>query len=66
MLFLTDAELYELTGKRLPSAQCRALTLMGIRFVQRPDGKPKIPRAWIEGAQQQAPRRPVLALEAIK
>lgn len=65
MLFLTDAEIYELTGKRMSSAQCRALDMMCVRYLKRPDGRPKIARAWVEGNNSQQQPRQVIALDAI-
>lgn len=38
MLALTHDELIELTGKRRPSAQARALRAMGVAYIPRPDG----------------------------
>lgn len=37
-LALTPDELIELTGKRRPTAQARALRSMGIAYIPRPDG----------------------------
>lgn len=64
-MFLTDAEIIELTGKRTPAAQRRALDKMGIRHFIRLDGRPKIVRAWIEGNSPEK-KREVLCLEAIR
>jgi hypothetical protein len=38
-MFLTAAELAELTGKDRGSAQCRVLNALGIPHRRRPDGK---------------------------
>lgn len=63
-VFLTDAEIVELTGKGTPAAQRRALGRMGIRHFVRPDGRPKIPRAWIEENQSEK-KREILCLDAV-
>lgn len=47
-MFLTDDEIYELTGKRQRALQCAALDLMGIRYEPRPDGKPRVLRSVLE------------------
>ena len=47
-LTLTDAELVELTGKRRPSAQIRALRHMGIHHKRRGDGTLVVARAHFE------------------
>lgn len=39
---LTADELYELTGYRLPSRQCRALAESGLRYIKRRDGRPAV------------------------
>jgi hypothetical protein len=38
--FLTPDDLYQLTGYRRPSLQCRALKESGVFFVPRKDGRP--------------------------
>ncbi|HEX7080367.1 MAG TPA: DUF4224 domain-containing protein [Gammaproteobacteria bacterium] len=49
-LTLSDDELVELTGKKRPSAQARALRIMGIDHRIRPDGKVVVLRAQLEQA----------------
>ena len=52
MIFLTTAELRELTGKQQYSAQLRVLTDMGVRVrYVRPDGSPVVLREDIAGLQ---------------
>lgn len=47
-LTLTDAELYDLTHKRRPAAQVRALRFMGIEHQQRPDGTVAVLREHVQ------------------
>lgn len=47
-MFLTPDQIQSLTNKVRPSAQCRALTGMGIKFLQRPDGTPAVSCAHID------------------
>ncbi|WP_112485970.1 DUF4224 domain-containing protein [Thiomonas sp. X19] len=47
-MFLTTAELRELTGRMRPSAQIRALRSMGIPHRVRPDGTPTVTRSFVE------------------
>jgi hypothetical protein len=42
---LTSAEILQLTGKRRPSAQIRALRFMAIDHMRRPDGSIMVLRA---------------------
>ena len=44
MIALTPDELFEITGKRRKSSQCRALAEMGIPYRTRPDGSPFVRR----------------------
>lgn len=44
-MFLSESELYELTGKKRSAAQCRALIEMGVPHWVRPDGKPVVVEA---------------------
>lgn len=46
-LFLTDAELQELTGRERPHAQVTVLRRNGVRFYRRADGRLRVPRAEI-------------------
>jgi len=47
-LFLTPQELESLTGRKLPSAQHRALNKMGIEHRRRPDGRIVVLRSHLE------------------
>lgn len=47
-LVLSEAQLYEVTHKKRPAAQCRALRTMGIEHRQRPDGTVLVHRAHID------------------
>jgi len=47
-MLLTEAELIDLTGKSRPSAQVRALQIMGIDHLIRPDGSVLVARALVE------------------
>lgn len=48
-MFLTAAELEELTGVRRPSAQIRFLRARRIRHILNRAGRPVVARAWIIG-----------------
>jgi hypothetical protein len=48
MLLLTPAELVELTARKMPSAQARALRSMGIEHKVRPDGSVAVLRRHVE------------------
>lgn len=65
-MFLTAAELVELTGKVRPGAQARALAQMGIPFLRRPNGAPVVTRTAVEGLlpARMAPAEPRLRLPA--
>ncbi len=61
-MFLTPAELAELTGRRRVAAQARALAAMGIRYVLAPDGV-RVLRAEVEARMlttRPAAREPTL------
>jgi transposase InsO family protein len=47
-MFLTDLELYELTGYKLPSAQRRWLRDRGWKHELNRAGKPRVSRAYCE------------------
>ncbi len=47
-LFLTPQELEALTGRKIPSAQHRALNAMGIEHKRRPDGSIVVLRSHLE------------------
>lgn len=50
-LFLTPAELLELTGYRRPSAQLRFLHARRIRHIVNRAGYPVVARAWLLGGE---------------
>jgi hypothetical protein len=54
-MFLSKDQLYELTGKRRPKAQARALDAMGIPYRRRPDGSPVVLRTHVELEARPAP-----------
>ena len=47
-MFLNKDELEQLTGKRRPKAQGRALDAMGIPYRRRPDGSPVVLRIHLD------------------
>ena len=49
---LTEAELFELTGYKLPSKQMNVLKSMGIRYTIRRDGHIRTTRDWLNMVQQ--------------
>lgn len=60
-MILTHAELVELTGRRVKTAQVRVLRFMGIEHKLRPDGSVAVLRAHVDqtmGAHENI-RRPV-------
>ncbi len=58
-MFLSDAEVRELTGRQRYHAQRRILAQMGIEFRPRPDGRPMVLRGHVEGMMgARAERRP--------
>lgn len=48
-MFLTDKELYALTGRKRRDAQVRSLRFMGIEHRLRPDGSIAVLRAHVQG-----------------
>lgn len=46
-MLLSATELRELTGKKIPAAQARALNFMGIEYCRRPDGTLVVSRAHV-------------------
>ena len=48
-MFLTNAQLQELTGYQKPSAQIRWLRAQGLRRWVRADGRPAVPITAIDG-----------------
>jgi len=48
MLFLNNEEIYDLTGFKLATAQCRWLTENGYPFDTNHSGKPKVLRSYLE------------------
>lgn len=47
-MFLTHEELIELTGRKVRSAQARALNLMGVTHRRRPDGSVAVLKSHVE------------------
>lgn len=47
-MFLTGDELYDLTGYKLASSQCRWLESRGYPFETNASGKPRVLRAYIQ------------------
>lgn len=43
-MLLSGDEVRELTGKKIPSAQSRALNFMGVQYRRRPDGSLAVSR----------------------
>ena len=54
-MFLSPAELAELTGLKRPSAQARWLAQAGLRHVLGADGRPRVLRAEVERAMLGGP-----------
>jgi hypothetical protein len=54
-LCLTDAEISQLTGKKRPSAQMRALRFMAIDHKRRPDGSVVVLRSQLGVAYTSTP-----------
>lgn len=48
---VTEAELVELTGYKLPSKQRQALDNMGIKYIVRKDGHIRTTRHWLSMVQ---------------
>ena len=46
-IILSDKEIEQLTGYKLPSKQCKALENAGVRFIKRPDGRLSATREWL-------------------
>ncbi|WP_309228086.1 MULTISPECIES: DUF4224 domain-containing protein [Kosakonia] len=59
--FLTPDDLYQLTGYRRPSLQCKALKESGVFFIPRKDGRPGTTWSHVDNPagmkKYQAPRR---------
>ena len=53
-VFLYQPDLQRLTGRERPSAQRRALDRMGVAYWVRPDGRPVVARAAVEGRESAA------------
>lgn len=58
-LFLTDAELVDLTGLSQAAAQIKWLRKYGIKVYRRVDGKPRVPRAAFVPQSRPASAAPV-------
>lgn len=59
-MFLTSEELRDLTHKKIPAAQIRALRTMGIDHKRRPDGTVLVLKAVIEksfGLDEKQPKK---------
>jgi hypothetical protein len=54
-MFLTDAELVTLTGRKIKSLQIEALRKMGLTFWVNAAGRPVVARATIEGKKVENP-----------
>lgn len=66
-LWLSDTELFELTGYRHKNSQKKALGKMGIHFVSRAlDGFPMVQRGQFEGRPEQPTRRREPRLDWLK
>ena len=65
-MFLSDAEIVELTGFKSRAKQCQTLKAMGICHVIRPDGKPRIAHAWIDAFMNAQPMKKIINLDAIR
>lgn len=57
--FLTADDLYQLTGYRNPSRQCRVLAESGLRYIKRKDGRPGITWAALHDHQLGIRPRPL-------
>lgn len=62
-LFLTDAELHELTGYSMASAQKRWLKTHGWEFVETAFGRPRILRAFVEARMGLETAKPIAQTE---
>lgn len=62
-LFLTDAELAELTGRKRASAQIRWLTDNGWRFAVTLGGRPRVARDEFDARMLTTPRARTLATD---
>jgi hypothetical protein len=56
-MFMTDDELFELTGYRQPKKQIAMLKKQGVPFNVNASGHPKVARAVIEGGRQATKKR---------
>lgn len=56
-MFLTDEELYQLTGYKQPSKQVAMLRCQGVPFHVNAAGHPKVARAVLEGGKQTDSKR---------
>lgn len=62
-MFLTPAELAELTGYKRPSAQARWLTSHGWRFALNAAGHPRVARAYFERRMVARDGRPLAVVD---
>lgn len=63
-MFLTDDEIYDLTGYRQPAAQVRWLQKNGVQHYVRSDGKPRVLPSALEEREQPSARPNFEALTA--
>jgi hypothetical protein len=63
-MWLTDAELADLTHKAKPSAQARALRAMSIPYTTRPDGTLVVLRRNLDAPTEKRQTPPALRLPA--
>lgn len=56
-MFLSEAEITTLTGRKMKSHQVRALQQMGLPFFVNAIGRPVIARSAIEGGKQEIVKR---------
>lgn len=54
-MFLTDEELYQLTGYKQAGKQCVVLRKQGVAFFTNAAGHPRVVRAVLEGGKQPNP-----------
>jgi hypothetical protein len=68
-MFMTDAELEEMTGLQRPSAQIRWMDRYGIKYVVSAEGRPRVLRSHLERMMdggKSAGKRPQPNFEALK
>lgn len=60
---LTLDEIERITDRQRPSAQCRALDRMGIRYIRGTDGSPIVRPEWLDGESDEGEGRFLRVLE---